>query len=72
MVSEGKRDGDLAKSREIHGESIVWCTAYIKTTKDMMLMFGSNKTIDQLAIVSRVHWYSHVLRTEDGHVMKRE
>ena len=34
-------------------------------------MMGLNETIDQLAIASSVHWYGHVLRTEDGHYLRR-
>ena len=42
-----------------------------KLSTDLMLMFGWNETIDQLAIANSVHWYGHVLRREDGHVLKR-
>ena len=27
-------------------------------------------TLDQLAIASSVHWYGHVLRKEDGYVLR--
>ena len=39
----------------------------------MVLMFLSvlNKTTDQLAMSSSFHWYGHVLRREDGHVLRR-
>ena len=30
--------------------------------KDLMLTFGLNEAVDHLAMVSSVHWYSHVLR----------
>ena len=36
-----------------------------------MFMLGLNETIDQLAIANSVHWYSHVLRREDGHFLSR-
>ena len=36
-----------------------------------MFMLGLSETIDQLAIANSVHWYGHVLRREDGHVMRR-
>ena len=36
-----------------------------------MLALGLNETIDQLAMASNVHWYGHVLRREDGHVLRR-
>ena len=38
---------------------------------DLMLMLGLNGTIDQLAMANSVSWYSHVLRREDGHVLRR-
>ena len=37
--------------------------------KDLML--GLNEIIDQLAMVCGVRWYGHVLRREDGHVLRR-
>ena len=33
-------------------------------------MLGLNETIDQLDTANHVHWYCHVLRRADGHVMK--
>ena len=35
-----------------------------------MLMLGLNKTIDQLAMANSVHWYGHVLRRQDDHVLR--
>ena len=34
-------------------------------------MLSLNETIDQLALANSVHWYGHVLRREDGHVLRR-
>ena len=34
-------------------------------------MLGLNETIDRLAMADGVHWYGHVLRREDGHILKR-
>ena len=39
--------------------------------KDLMLMLGLNETIDQLAMANSVRCYGHVLRREDGHVLRR-
>ena len=36
-----------------------------------MLMFGLNETTDQLAIADSVRWYGHLLRREDGHILRR-
>ena len=30
-----------------------------------------SKTIDQMAMANSVCWYGHVLRREDGHVLRR-
>ena len=34
-------------------------------------MLGMNEIIDQLTMVNSVRWYSHVLRREDGHILRR-
>ena len=36
-----------------------------------MLMLGLNETIERLAMASIVHCYGHVLRREDGHMLRR-
>ena len=36
-----------------------------------MVMLGLNDTIDQLAMASSVCWYGHVLRRENGCVLRR-
>ena len=33
-----------------------------KRSMDLMVMLGSNKTIDQVAMASSVRWYGNVLR----------
>ena len=43
----------------------------IKRSKDLMLMMVLNETIDQLVVANSVYWYCHVLRREDGHVLRR-
>ena len=42
-----------------------------KRSMDLMLMLGLNITIDLLAIANSVRWCGHVLRTENGHVLRR-
>ena len=42
-----------------------------KRSMDLMFMLGLNETIDQLAMANSVHLYGHVLRREDGHVLRR-
>ena len=33
-------------------------------------MLGLNETIGQYAMANSVRWYGHVLRREDGHVLR--
>ena len=40
-------------------------------SRDLMLMLGLNETIDQLAMTNNVHLYGHVLRRENGHLLRR-
>ena len=54
----------------MHSESNVWRTAQRKRAGDLMLMLGLSKTMDQLAVANSVRWYGHVLRMEDGHVLR--
>ena len=42
-----------------------------KRSTDFMFMLGLNEIIDQLAMANSVCWYGHVLRKEDGHVLRR-
>ena len=35
-----------------------------------MLMFDVNKTTEKLAMAITVHWYGHVPRREDGHLLR--
>ena len=41
-----------------------------KISTDLMFMLGLSETIDQLAMANSVRWNSHVLRREDGHVLR--
>ena len=48
------------------------CGVQLKDRKRSMdFMLGLNETIDQLAIANSVRWYDHVLRREDGHILRR-
>ena len=42
-----------------------------KRSTGLMFMLGFCETVDQLAMVNSVCWYGHVLRREDGHVLRR-
>ena len=37
----------------------------------LMFMLGLKVSIDQLAMINSVCWYGHVLRGDDGHVLRR-
>ena len=41
-----------------------------KKSNDLMLMYGLNENINRLAMANSVCWYGHVLRREDGHVLR--
>ena len=42
-----------------------------KRSTGLMFMLGFCEAVDQLAMVNGVCWYGHVLRREDGHVLRR-
>ena len=42
-----------------------------KRSLDLMFMLGFKETMDQLAMANSVHWHGHVLRREDGHILRR-
>ena len=42
----------------------------MKRDNNLILMMGLNETVDQSAMANSVHWYCHVLRREDGHVLR--
>ena len=42
-----------------------------KRSTDLMFMLGLKETIDQLSMTNSVCCYGHVLRREDGHVLRR-
>ena len=43
----------------------------VDLAKDLILMVRLNETIDQMAMANSVYWHCHVLRREDGHVLRR-
>ena len=43
-----------------------------KRTEDLMEMLGLKETVVQMAKVNGVRWYRHVLRRDDGHVLRKE
>ena len=50
------------------------CRVQLKNRKgsaDLMFMLGLSQTMDELTMTNSVNWYCHVLRREDGRLMKR-
>ena len=43
----------------------------IKRSTDLIFMLGLKETIDQLAMANSIHWYGHLLRRKDGHILRR-
>ena len=42
-----------------------------KRTVDLMEMLGLEESVVQMAKANAVRWYGHVLRSDDGHVLRR-
>ena len=42
-----------------------------KRSTHLMFMLDLRETIDHLAMANSVHWYGHMLRREDSHVLRR-
>ena len=42
-----------------------------KRSTGLMFILGLSETIDQLAMADSVRWYGHVLRREDGLVLRK-
>ena len=42
-----------------------------KRTEDLMEMLGWKETVVQMAKANGVRWYGHVLRRDDGHVLRK-
>ena len=42
-----------------------------KRTEDLMEMLGMKETVVQMAKANGVRWYKHVLRRDDGHVLRK-
>ena len=42
-----------------------------RRTEDLMEMLGLKETVIQMAKVNGVRWYGHVLRRDDGHVLRK-
>ena len=42
-----------------------------KRSTDLMFILDMKETTDKLAMANNVRWYGHMLRREDGHVLRR-
>ena len=43
----------------------------VYNTGDLMEMLGLKETVVQMAKANGVRWYRHVLRRDDGHVLRK-
>ena len=58
----------------MHGESNVWCkTDGEKEDRGptVMEMLGLKETVVQMAKANGIRWYGHVLRRDDGQVLRK-
>ena len=42
-----------------------------KRVEDLMEMLGLKETVVQIAKQNKVRWYGHMLRRDDGHVLRK-
>ena len=42
-----------------------------KRAEDLMEILGLKETVVQIAKANAVRWYGHVLRRDDGHVLRK-
>ena len=42
-----------------------------KGTEDLIELLGFKETVVQMAKANGVRWYGHVLRRDDGHVLRK-
>ena len=50
------------------------CSAKVmekKRTEDLMEMLGLKETVVQMAKANGLRWYGHVLRKDDGYVLRK-
>ena len=79
MVPKIKQDGNFAKHRGIHGESNVCSTAQ-RQEKSYFLDACVGIELNNISVgdgkyvhcCKNVHYYSHVLRKEDSHVLRKD
>ena len=70
------RENEMAILRRTERAMVrVMCGAKLmekKRTEDLMEMLGLKETAVQMAKANGVRWYRHVLRRDDGHVLRKE
>ena len=69
------RDNEIAVLRRTERAMVrAMCGAKLmekKRTEDLMEMLGLKETVVQMAKANGVRWYGHVLRRDDGHVLRK-
>ena len=72
MEPEREREGNFTMHKKIHGEGKMWSTAQRqKKIYGLDVHLRLSETIDQCAMANSVCWHGHVLRREDGHIIRK-
>ena len=71
-MRENETFGNFEKDQESNAESNVWCkTDGEKEDRGPSGDVGLKETVVQMAKANGVRWYKHVLRRDDGHVLRK-
>ena len=71
MVHEREKDGNFTKPVRFTVREM--CSVQLKDDEkanDLMLILALTETVDKLLMGNSVHWYDHLLRGEDGCVLR--
>ena len=52
-------------------QALGWLYIFYKAIGDLMEMLRLKETVVQMAKTNGVRWYGHVLRRDDGHVLRK-
>ena len=69
------RENEMANLRKTERAMVrAMCGAKLmekRRTEDVLEMLGLKETVVQMAKANGVRWYGHVLRRDDGHVLRK-
>ena len=69
-----KPENEMAILRTERAMVRAMCSAKLmekRRTEDLMEMLGLKETVVQMAKANGMRWYGHVLRRDDGHVLRK-